>query len=56
MKSSLQMPHVHPGVAEFGELLFATVTTIFLVSLLFFAFTGILDGFNGVLWDANLAP
>ncbi len=56
MKSSLEIPHVHFGVAEFGELLFAIVTTIFLVSLLFLAFTGPLDGFNGVLWDANLAP
>lgn len=56
MKSSLEIPHVHSGVAEFGELLFAIVTTILLVSLLFLAFTGDLGGFNGVLWDANLAP
>lgn len=56
MKSSLQIPHVHHWVGEFGKLLLATVTTIFLVSVLFLAFTGTLGGFNGVLWDANLAP
>ncbi len=56
MKSSLQIPHFHSGVAEFSALLLAIVTTIFLVSVLFLAFTGPLDGFNGVLWDANLAP
>lgn len=56
MKSSLQILHVHHRVGEFAALLLATVTTIFLVSVLFLAFTGPLDGFNGALWDANLAP